>query len=201
MCDPVTLAIATMAAAAVSAYGQYQAGKAQESASEYNAQVQEQNARVAEQYAKAAEARGDDEARQRRIDADRMASRQMAVLAAKGIDISTGTPLDILGDTAMYGELDAQTIKYNAALEAYQQRVTASNALSSAELSRMEGRQAAKAGNMQAVGTLIGGAAKAGNQYMSYSNSGSSVPIYNSTTGSAGYSQTRSAGGTVINWR
>ena len=200
MCDPVTLAVMTMASAAVSAYGQYQSGKAQEAASEYNAQVQENNARVAEQYAKAAEARGDDEARQKRIDAERMASRQQAVLAAKGIDISTGTPLDILGDTAMYGELDAQTIKYNAGLEAYQQRATASNALSQAELSRMEGRQAAKAGTMQAFGTLIGGASKAGNQYKSYSNS-PSIPTYNPTTGSAGYSQTRSAGGTIINWR
>lgn len=171
MCDPVTLTVMAIGAAAVSAYGQYQAGQAAEAAGDYNAQVQENNAKVAEQYAKAAEERGETEARQRRIDAERMASRQTAVLAAKGIDISTGTPLDILGDTAMYGELDAQTIKYNAGLEAYQQRNQASNFRSSAEISRMEGSQAAKAGTIGAVGTLLGGAAKAGNQYRQFSNS------------------------------
>ena len=44
-------------------------------------------------------------------------------MAANGVDLSSGSPLDILGDTAMYGELDALTIRSNAEREAYGYRV------------------------------------------------------------------------------
>lgn len=198
MCNPVFSVVATVAAGAMQAYGQYQQGQAAQKAAQYNAAVSEQNAKIAEQYARAAEDRGAEEARRKRIDTDRIISRQQAVLAAKGIDISSGTPLDIIGDTALYGELDAQTIEYNAALEAYQQRSQASNLRQQATLQRFEGDNAAQAGKIGAVGTLIGTAAKAGTTYAQFS---SNVPQYNTQIGSAGAAATRSSNGTVIYWR
>lgn len=44
--------------------------------------------------------------------------QQTARLAAQGTDLE-GSPLDILGDTRAAGELDALTIRANAAREAY----------------------------------------------------------------------------------
>ena len=49
MCDPVTIAI--VASSAVTAYGQYQQGKAGEANLKYQASLQEFNAKVAENNA------------------------------------------------------------------------------------------------------------------------------------------------------
>ena len=72
------VAVAMMAVGtAVSAYGQYQAGKAQKRAYEYNAAIQEQNARIAQEQA-------DYEARRQESRTRKMLARQRVAYAGSG---------------------------------------------------------------------------------------------------------------------
>lgn len=143
------VALAMMAVGtAVNAYGQYQAGKAQQRAAEYNAQIQERNAEIAKQQAE--------------YEARRQAKRTRQVLAsqrvaynASGFVGSAGTALDTLRQTMQEGEMDRMAIMYGGDVEAVNQR-------SQAALSRMKGKAAAQAGRIGAFGTLLGGG---GNTY------------------------------------
>lgn len=168
MCDPVTLTVLTVAAAGVTAYGQYQQGQAAKQAGEYQAAVAEQNARTSENLAKDAEQRGQIAEQNQRRQTAALMGRQQAVLAAKGIDLANGTPLDILSQSAEYGELDALTIRHNASLEALQLRAQAGNQRAQGQLSLLEGNNAATAGTLSAGGTLLSGGAKAGGYWQQY---------------------------------
>lgn len=150
MCEPTTIMAASLAmsaaAAGIGAYGQYQQGKYQEKVAENNAIVQN---RMAEDALK----RGEAKEQQHRQQVQQMISRQRTQLAANGVDMQGGSALDMIGDTAMMGELDALTIRSNAANEAYGHRVGATNTLAQGKLDRM-------AGNYGAASTLLTGAGK-----------------------------------------
>ncbi|MCW5737790.1 MAG: hypothetical protein KIS73_26960, partial [Enhydrobacter sp.] len=84
----------------------------------YLAQQARQRQQLADQQARDAIQRGQvAEQKQRDLTAQRIGS-QTAALAAQGTDLE-GSPTDILGDTKRAGELDALTIRNNAAREAW----------------------------------------------------------------------------------
>src|SRR5690606_151891 len=76
--------------------------------------------------------------------------RQRAVQAASGLDITSGSPLSILADTAQLGELDAQTVRANANREAQQYNAQAG-------LFDMQAGSQRSAGVLGAMGTALGG--------------------------------------------
>lgn len=156
-----SIAIAlTAAATAVSAYGKYQQGQQQRALGEYNAQVAENNARVQEMAAADALQRGQVEEDAQRRRARQIMGAQRAAFAAQGGALTDQSTAAILGDTAAFGELDALTIRNNAAREAWGLRVGAANSMADAGAARFQGRAAARAGTMGAVGTILGGAAQ-----------------------------------------
>lgn len=114
---------------AQAAQGSYQAAVARNSQAmaERTAAIQERNAQYAEQQGAA------DESRQRLKTAQAIGS-QRAAMAGQGADINSGSPVDILGDTARAGELDAQTIRADAARKAYNFRLQGMNAQNQAGL-------------------------------------------------------------------
>lgn len=113
MCSPaIALAGASVALSGVSAYNQYQSGK-------YTAAVAEQNADVAEAQAQDSINRGNSQADEVRRRNRQAAGTQAATMGATGADLSTGGALDIFGDTAQFGALDALTTVNNAQREAY----------------------------------------------------------------------------------
>lgn len=121
MCEPTTiLAGATLAAGALSAYNQYETGK-------YSAAVAEQNADVAEAQAQDSINRGNAQAEEVRRRNRQAAGTQAATMGATGADLSTGNALDIFGDTAQFGTLDALTTVNNAQREAYGYQVQSTN--------------------------------------------------------------------------
>jgi opacity protein-like surface antigen len=148
----------TLASTAFQVYGQYQQGKAQQAQYDYQAQVDRNNAQIAEWQAQDALRRGEIEEKQHRIKVGQLAGRQRSVLAASGVDVSSGSALDILGDTAELGELDALTIRSNAAREAYNYRVQASNSQASSALSSLAGQNARTSSYIGATSSLLGGA-------------------------------------------
>jgi len=138
----------TLAGGGLQAYGQYQSGRANERLMDYNA-------RLAEQQAEDALARGREAERRMRTDVRRTIGSQRARLAASGVDISAeGSAVDLFADTARLGELDALTIRNNAAREAWGYRTQAVDYRARGDLARREG-------TYRAVGTLLTTGARA----------------------------------------
>lgn len=166
MCDLVTgLAIAGTVIGGASAL--YQAD-ATSKASKYNAEVAEMNATLSERRAKDAEERGRKEEQAKRLEIASLQGRQRAAMAANGVDLAFGSPLDTLLNTAYLGELDALTIRRNAAHEAYDYRVDAVNGRADASLSRASASNAMTAGYLDAAGTVLGGASSSYKSYRDY---------------------------------
>lgn len=142
MCSPaIALVGASVALSGVSAYNQYRNGK-------YSAAVAEQNADVAESQARDSINRGNAQADEVRRRNRQAAGTQAATMGATGSDISTGGALDIFGDTAQFGALDALTTVNNAQREAYGYQTQAANYEAQASSSR-------KSGTLGAMTTLL----------------------------------------------
>lgn len=128
MCEPTTIMMGIAAVAA--AYGAYSASESSKAQAEYQSDVAENSAKVSKWQAEDAVTRGGEAAIQKQREAERMRGTQVARLASNGLDISSGTPLAILEDTMFFGQQDANTIRNNAAREAwgYQTQAASSNA-------------------------------------------------------------------------
>lgn len=130
MCEPISLALTALSAVASFAgqVGQQQAKQQAASAAQaqavYQSQVARQNQMLAERQAADALQRGQVAEENRRRQMALQIGQQTAGLAAQGTDLE-GSPTDILGDTAAAGELDARTVRANAAREAYGYQVQA----------------------------------------------------------------------------
>ena len=93
-------------AAVVSAVGAVRQGQAAAASADYNAKVAEQNAQIANAQGNAAV-----EAQQR--DAQRRMGAAVAAYGASGVQLSGGSPMDVLEESARNSALDAATLKYN----------------------------------------------------------------------------------------
>jgi hypothetical protein len=159
MCDlGIVLAIGSTV---LGAAGQVQAGKAQAQADNYNAQVSTMNAELENRKAKDAIERGAKEEQQKRLQTSMLIGKQRAAMAANGVDLSFGSPLDTLVDTAKMGEIDALNIRTNSYREAYEHQTQESNYKSEAAMNRAKAKSDAKAGYIGAMGTILGGGGKA----------------------------------------
>lgn len=174
-----TLAAAALALTAVgtaySAYGSIQQGKAQQAQMNYQAAVDRNNAVLAENQAKDAEKRGKEEERKRRMLTQSQISDQRVGFAANGIDLGSDSVTDTFADTAMIGELDALTIRNNAAREAWGYRVQGMNYSASAGMNTLAGKNARTAGYQSATSTLLGGAATVSGSWADYRSKGVKV--------------------------
>lgn len=150
-CEPATLSMVALAATAigtgVSTYSAYQSGRTAKKAGEYNAEMGRRNAEDALQ-------RGAVEAAERTDRARKAASSQAEGMAMSGVDISTGTPLDLLVETAGIGKLDAMRTMNNATREAWGYKAQA-------DLDDFQGKAAGRAGILNAGSTFLTGASNA----------------------------------------
>jgi len=138
----------------------YQANAASE-AQKYNAKVAEMNATLSDRRAKDAIERGAIEEQRKRQQVAQIRGQQTAAAAANGVDISFGSPLDTIVDTAVLGEMDALTIRSNAYRESYDYQVQAVNQRAQAQLSNYNAETTKTAGYLDAFGTILGGVGKA----------------------------------------
>lgn len=160
--------ILSLGSTLLGAVGSIQQANAQAAAAEYNAKIGEMNAQLSERRARDAIERGAAEEQRKRMEVARLQGQQKAAMAANGVDLGFGSPLDTIVDTAALGELDALTIRTNAYRESYDRQVDAVNQRAGAELNRMEAKAAKTGGYLAAAGTVLGGV---GNAYSSYRQS------------------------------
>jgi hypothetical protein len=145
MCEPTTLAIIGLGLTAVGGYQQYQAGRAN---ADYQEQLGERNAEIGRRQAAQERDIGniDEERHLRKV--RQMLGAQRAAGAANGLDINSGSALDLQAETAGFGAADASTIRSNALRRAWGLEVGAVNDLNA-------GRADAAASRNAATGTLI----------------------------------------------
>ena len=147
--------IALMGVQAVTgAYSSWQQGKAQR-------YISNANARISEMQARDALKRGHEAEGISRQKTKKLIGSQRAALAAQGIRVDAGSALDVQQESADIGELDALTIKNNAAREAFGFMQEASN-------SSMQGRLAYQAGVNKSMDTLLSGGIRAMGVYGDY---------------------------------
>ena len=122
-CRGTGLEIAALAMSAIgtgmSVIGQANRAQADAAQANYMAQVARNNQILADRNSALALQQGQVQEDRQRLKTAQLLGSQRAVLAAQGGDVNAGSNLDLLGDTARAGESDVQTIRNNAAQQAY----------------------------------------------------------------------------------
>ncbi len=154
--------VASVAGSVLSGIASYQQGKQQKAMYNYQAQVAQENAKIAENNAKMERQQGIEEARLQRMKTLQHVGSQQTAMAANGIDVTQGTPLDVIEDTAAIGELDALQTRYNYERKALSYEAQADNFSNQANLDVIAGRNAYSAGKMNALASGLEGVSKVG---------------------------------------
>jgi hypothetical protein len=138
--------------------GGYYAGKQQESLYHYN--MREQRAAAAGTEQEGAVAATDMETQYKQVKGS-----QVAAMGASGTDISSGSNLKVLSDTAGISKLDVLRTLNRARKEAYALR-------QGAQVSHFMGRMAERQGRAAAIGGMISGVNQGASMAMSYGTRG-----------------------------
>jgi hypothetical protein len=164
--------VAGIASGAMSAFGQVQQGKAAQAQANYQAAIERNNAIRADYLAEDAISRGKESERQERLRGRMLIGQMRAVLASSGQVVDEGTALDLTVDQAETNELNAQTVRNNAAREAQEFRIQATNSRGQADLFQLSGANAASSGTVGAAGTLLGSAASVSGKWYEFKKAG-----------------------------
>lgn len=160
MCSPDTLANVQLASQSAGT-GLSTVGAVQNSISRKRAF--DANAEIAETQARDALARGVQDETLIRQRAAQLKGTQRARMAASGLDLTTGSPLDILEGTDYMAEQDTATVRENSLREARGLQREARNY-----------RRASSAENPYVAGgsTLLTGASSVADRWLTYKNKG-----------------------------
>lgn len=135
-----------------------QQGQAEKAKAEFQANILNQNSRFAEMQAKESLRVGKEKEFESRLSGKRTIGAQRAALAAQGIELGSGSALDIQADTAAQSELDAITIRNNAFREAMGYRMRSRQLKSQARMARDMGSlaqsQSLLGGGLGAIGSF-----------------------------------------------
>jgi hypothetical protein len=169
---PALAIYASAASAAVGAYGAASAASAKAQADAYNAKVAKANQQIAlnnaDSAAQSGEAQAGAEGEKSRANAGTIKANE----AASGVDINSGSAVDVQASQASLGKLDALTIRTNAAKAAYGYQVQASGEGDTAQLDTSAASDAATAGEIGAGSSILGGVSSDANAYIKYQQSG-----------------------------
>ena len=170
MCDPVTaMAVgigASVISTGVSTLGAVQQAQSQQDIHNYQAAVARNNQILAEHQAADAIDRGKIEEGKHREKVKQLIGRQRSIFGSAGLQLDSGTPLDVQLDTAEIGELDSLTIRNNFQRESEAYLIRAQNFGNQAVLNRA----AADAINPGLAGatTLLSGVGSVADKYAKF---------------------------------
>jgi len=139
------------------------AGEGQQRAANSEADVLDYNASVSDLQARDALERGAIDESRFRAQVRGIVGAQRAGYAGQGVDVGSGSAVEVQQDATYLGELDALQLRQNAMREAWGFKVSAYDARAQADIARKEGVVYAEAGRANqsasrigAVGTLLG---------------------------------------------
>lgn len=165
---------AAVIGAGVTAYGIHEQGVASNNAAKYNSEVAANNAKISTQNAAYAGAEGDQNTAVAQMKTRAEIGAIKASQAASGVDVNSGSAVDVRSSAAETGELNAINIRSEAARKAYGYQTEAAGYSGQSGLDKSAANNAEAAGDIGAGASIIGGLGKAGEDYTKY-GAGNSV--------------------------
>lgn len=157
MCEPTTiLAVSGAVSTVAQGYSARQQGKAAQRQGVYEDKVAQYNARNMENEATRIRNKGTEEEMRHREQVAQLTSRQRAAQAASGVDIDSGSPLQIQEDAELMGELDALRIRSNFSDEARVRDDQAGLTRAQGKAARAAGNNAKSAGDAVFMNSVLG---------------------------------------------
>lgn len=160
--------------AGVSAIGTIEGGEATSAADSYQAQVARNNATIAQQNAVYSEQAGGAQAQAESLKGAAQGGLLKASQAANGIDVNSGSAVDVQTSQHDQAQLDTQTTANNAALKAYGYRTEATSDTAQAGLDQAAANQAPIGAALGAAGGLLGSVSSIGMKWTGQGGSGGS---------------------------
>lgn len=114
--------------AIASALGSFNSSSATKAANKYQAEISANNVQIAQMQGSQAILRGETLESSERLKTAGLISTQRAAYAANGVDVTSGSAIEVQASTKFLGNVDAATIRDNALNEAWGYSVAATNA-------------------------------------------------------------------------
>lgn len=171
-----TLAIGSLAASAVgagvSAMGASTTADANAASYNYKAQVAKNNSIIAQRNADAAIDAGGVQAQVQDLKTRNLVGTQLVTQAASGLDVGSGTAVDLRKSAEDIGHLDTLTILNNAAKNAAGFKAQGMNFEAEAGLDTASAANARTAGKYSIATSLLGGASSFSDKWIGYQQKG-----------------------------
>lgn len=172
MCFATAAAIAGVVGAATTATSTVAGGIAAQNSGNYNAQVAANNSIIAQQNATRAEQAGAAAAENQGRKGAAQSGALKVAQAAGGVDVNTGTAVDVQAGERETNVLDTETVMQNADLKAYGYRVQGENFTAESELDTAQASEAVPAAALKAGGGLLSSASALGPKFANFNWSG-----------------------------
>lgn len=161
-------AAATVIGGGISAYGAISSSQASAAADSYRSQIEQNNATIAGQNANVARAAGEARVTAQRLKTAATVGAIKNDQAASGFDVNSGSNLDVQSSAKELGELDALTVRNEAARQAYGYQTQGVSFDAQSQLDTAKAGNDNTAGLFGAAGSILGGASSATNAYGRY---------------------------------
>lgn len=173
---PTVALAASVIGGAVTAGGTLESGFATSRADNYSAEVAANNAAIAGENAKYATEAGQSAATTQSLKGASQIGKIATGQAASGVDVNTGSAVDVQASQRGVNKLDTENVVANAGLTAYGYRTQAANFVAQSALDKAAASQAVTGAEIGAAGSLL---SSAGGTTMKWTQA------YSPTTGTA----------------
>lgn len=184
--DPISLGTVAAVGAGASAgggilgaIGSIMGGKSKSSMYQYQAGIADINARIAKQNADYQRSVGEVEAQQSGLKTRAEIGATKATQGARGVDVATGSNLQVRESEGDIGRENQAIIRSNAAHRAYGSEVEALQDTAQGQMARFAGKTSETAGYIGAASSILGAASSVSSKWMQ----GNSVGLWNSGSG------------------
>lgn len=152
------------ASSAIDGLSAYSSASAQKKGLRAESAIARQNAGIEEQRGRNSIELGRQQIEQLQQQGAQLESTQKNTMADNGIDVSTGSAIDILAGTRQLTNADVDTMRYNAALESWGHQVNATNYTNQANMAYAQSKNISpmRSGLMTLTKSFIGEAQQAG---------------------------------------
>lgn len=164
--------IASIGSSLIGGVGSLISGNAKSESAKYNAAVAANNATIASQNATRAAQAGEAQAAMSQQKTRATVGAIKASQAASGIDVNQGSAVDVRSSAAELGELDAITIRSNAARTAYGYQTQSASDTAQSNLDKFTAENDETASEIGAGTTVLGGLGSASLNYGKFLNNG-----------------------------
>lgn len=165
------LSAASLGSSAISAIGSIAQSRAASASAGYNAKVAQQNAQLATQNAQFTGAEGEQNVAAAGAKTRAALAATVANQGASGVDINSGSSVNVRESEAKLGTLNALNIRSQAARQAYGFQTQSASDTGQAALLRKQQVSDQVGGYLNAGSTVLGGVGKA-SQYTNWLNNG-----------------------------